>query len=56
MAAPVYPFREAMGLGLAWLDQEDDLLAEILKPTPPFAHVERAVLAAHERPIAPGLD
>ena len=30
MTATTYPFREAIGLGLAWLDGDDDLVAEIL--------------------------
>jgi hypothetical protein len=30
MAVAQYPFREAIGLGLAWLDGDDERLAEIL--------------------------
>ncbi len=30
MTAATYPFREAIGLGLAWLDSDDELLAAIL--------------------------
>lgn len=30
MSTATYPFREAIGCALAWLDQDDDLLAEIL--------------------------
>ena len=30
MAATRYPFREAIGLALAWLDGDDEVLAEIV--------------------------